>query len=118
MRVWLKEKHYLKSLLRKEPTAIGDCAVKTLPPLMFTEHHQSHAASAFFPSPFEEAAVLCMDGVGEWATTSAWLGRNNTLTPQWEINFPPRGRLFRRHHTDRLGDAPGGTRPDDAPVRR
>ncbi len=56
--------------------------------MLFTQHHQSHAASAFFPSPFERAAVLCMDGVGEWATTSVWLGDGNRLTPQWEIRFP------------------------------
>ncbi|MFT5770102.1 MAG: carbamoyltransferase, partial [Lysobacterales bacterium] len=50
--------------------------------------HQSHAASAFFPSPFEKAAVLCLDGVGEWATSSVWLGDGNKLTAQWEIDFP------------------------------
>src|SRR5262249_41512335 len=59
-----------------------------LPPLLFTEHHESHAASAFYPSPFNRAAVLCLDGVGEWATTSAWLGEGNHLTPLWEIPFP------------------------------
>ena len=59
-----------------------------LPPLLFTEHHQAHAASAFFPSPFDRAAVLCLDGVGEWATTSLWLGEGNRLTAQWEIDFP------------------------------
>jgi carbamoyltransferase len=59
-----------------------------LPLLLFTEHHQAHAASAFFPSPFKKAGVLCFDGVGEWATTSVWLGEDNHLTPQWEIDFP------------------------------
>lgn len=88
MPVWLKEKLYLKSLLRKELARLGGCKVSELPPLLFAEHHQSHAASAFYPSPFQEAAVLCMDGVGEWATTSAWVGRNNRLTPLWEIPFP------------------------------
>ena len=62
--------------------------IRELPPLLFAEHHQSHAASAFFPSPFEKAAVLCLDGVGEWATTSVWLGDGHTLTPQWELDFP------------------------------
>jgi len=52
------------------------------------EHHHSHAASAFSFSPSDRAAVLCLDGVGEWATTSAWLGDKNTLTPLWEIDFP------------------------------
>ena len=88
MPVWLKEKLFLKDLLKKALAAIGGCTVTNLPPLLFTEHHQSHAASAFFPSPFEQAAVLCMDGVGEWATTSVWLGDGSSLTPQWEIDFP------------------------------
>ena len=56
--------------------------------ILFGEHHESHAASAFYPSPYENAAVLCMDGVGEWATTSAWMGTGNRLTPLWEIPFP------------------------------
>ena len=55
---------------------------------LFSEHHEAHAASAFYPSPFDKAAVLCLDGVGEWATTSVWLGEGNNLTPQWEIDFP------------------------------
>jgi carbamoyltransferase len=88
MPVWVKEKLYLKSVLKKELASLADCKQSQLPPLLFTEHHQAHAASAFFPSPFESAAVLCMDGVGEWATTSVWLGEKNKLTPQWEIDFP------------------------------
>jgi carbamoyltransferase len=88
MPVWLKEKLYLKSLLKRELAEVGDCNSDALPPLRFTEHHQAHAASAFFPSPFERAGVLCLDGVGEWATTSVWLGDGNHLTPQWEIDFP------------------------------
>ncbi|MBK1723205.1 carbamoyltransferase family protein [Thiocystis violacea] len=88
MPIWLKEKLLLKSLLRKELAALGGSAPADLPPLLFTQHHQAHAASAFFPSPFERAAVLCMDGVGEWATTSVWLGDGHRLTPQWEIQFP------------------------------
>ena len=88
MPVWLKEKLYLKSVLKKELAKITDCKTSELPKLMFAEHHQSHAASAFYPSPFERAAVICMDGVGEWATTSVWLGDGNKLEPKWEINFP------------------------------
>src|SRR5215467_9060584 len=83
--VWIKEKLYLKSVLRKELAQWGEIPSSKIPPLLFTEHHQSHAASAFFPSPFQEAAVLCMDGVGEWATTSVWLGKDNRIQPQWEI---------------------------------
>lgn len=88
MPIWLKEKLYLKTTLRREFAELGQCKKNQLPTLMFTEHHQAHAASAFFPSPFEKAAVMCLDGVGEWATTSVWLGDGNQLTPQWEIDFP------------------------------
>ena len=88
MPLWLKEKLNLKSLLKRELAALGECRAAELPPLLFTEHHQAHAASAFFPSPFDRAAVLCLDGVGEWATTSLWLGEDHRLTAQWEIDFP------------------------------
>ncbi len=88
MPVWLKEKLYLKTVLKKELADLAGCAPKRLPPLLFAEHHQSHAASAFFFSPFERAAVLCLDGVGEWATTSTWLGDGASLEPLWEIQFP------------------------------
>lgn len=89
MPVWMKEKLLLKSLLKEEFLKHSDgMAKKDLPSLLFSEHHESHAASAFFPSPYESAVVLCMDGVGEWATTSAWKGEGNRLTPLWEIPFP------------------------------
>lgn len=88
MPVWLKEKLFLKPQLKKELARLGQCGAPALPPLYFAEHHQAHAASAFYPSPFSRAAVLCMDGVGEWATTSVWLGEGHTLTPQWQIDFP------------------------------
>jgi carbamoyltransferase len=86
MPLWLKEKMFQKNMLLEE---FGDLANgQKVPPILFNEHHASHAASAFFPSPFENAAVLCLDGVGEWATTTAWLGAGNKLTPLWEIPFP------------------------------
>jgi carbamoyltransferase len=88
MPVWLKEKLYLKSTLKTELAALGELKKADLPTLLFSEHHQSHAASAFFPSPFEKAAVLCLDGVGEWSTTTAWLGDGDTLSPLWELDFP------------------------------
>jgi carbamoyltransferase len=88
MPVWLKEKLYLKATLKKELSALAGCKPRDLPPLLFAEHHQSHAASAFFFSPFERAAVLCLDGVGEWATTSTWVGKGRDLQPLWEIDFP------------------------------
>ena len=56
--------------------------------LYFSDHHLSHAAAAFYPSPFEEAAILCMDAVGEWVTTSAWIGNKENIEAIWEINFP------------------------------
>lgn len=88
MPIWLKEKLFLKDLIKKELGRISGLEKSDLPPLLFPEHHQSHAASAFYPSPFESAAVLCMDGVGEWATTSAWVGEKNVISPLWEIPFP------------------------------
>src|ERR671919_1004472 len=72
--VWLKEKLFQKRLLRDHLQECG-AGKEIEQKLLFTEHHQSHAASAFFPSPFEQAAVLTIDGVGEWATTSVGLGR-------------------------------------------
>jgi len=87
MPVWIKEKLFQKSNLVKaleQFSQSGDIEDK----LLFAEHHQSHAASAFYPSPFEEAVVLTMDGVGEWATTSVSIGRGNTLEPVREIHWP------------------------------
>ncbi len=86
--IWLKDKLFLKKTLKRELSSLFGISEKEIPNLLFTEHHQSHAASAFYPSPYEKAAVLCLDGVGEWATTSMWLGDGNKLTPQWEIDFP------------------------------
>ena len=85
---WLKEKLFLKVTLKRELGALSGLEQTALPPLLFHEHHGSHAASAFYASPFKKAAVLCLDGVGEWATSSVWLGEGSTLTPQWEIQFP------------------------------
>ena len=88
MPVWIKEKLFLKSTIKKELAKLGGLTKNELPALLFAEHHQSHAASAYFPSPYQSAAVLCLDGVGEWATTSVWHGKQNTLAPVWEIDFP------------------------------
>jgi carbamoyltransferase len=84
--LWLREKLFLKDLLKKELSAVDGGGWNGS--LLFSEHHLSHAASAFFPSPFEEAVVLTMDGVGEWATTSATIGRGNRLEVHKEIHFP------------------------------
>ena len=87
MPVWVKEKLFQKQVLADALTEhCGEA--DWLPRLLFSEHHLSHAASAFFPSPFEEAAVLTMDGVGEWTTTSLALGRGNDLQVHREIHFP------------------------------
>jgi carbamoyltransferase len=85
--LWLREKLFQKNLLRDELRKFApdyDWQKR----LLFGEHHQSHAASAFFPSPFEEAAVLTMDGVGEWATTSVAMGRGNSIETIKELHFP------------------------------
>ena len=85
--LWLREKLFLKNLLQKE-LARFETGGGWNRELLFSEHHLSHAASSFFPSPFEEAVVLTLDGVGEWATTSAAIGNGNRLQVHKEIHFP------------------------------
>ena len=80
MPVWMKQKIWLKDILRRELQFEG--------PIIFPEHHESHAASAFFPSPFENAAVLTIDGVGEWTTTSIGRGDGNRVELLAELHFP------------------------------
>jgi carbamoyltransferase len=87
MPLWIKEKLFQKPNLEKALKQFAPSG-KVAGKLLFAEHHQSHAASAFFPSPFEEAVVLTMDGVGEWTTTSVAIGRGNTLQPLREIRWP------------------------------
>jgi carbamoyltransferase len=84
MPIWLKEKLFLRNTIRRELNEF----IGKVPPIYFSEHHLSHAASAFFPSPFKEAAILTIDGVGEWATTSLSFGNDNTIIPLKQINFP------------------------------
>jgi carbamoyltransferase len=86
--VWLKEKLFQKPMMLKELKLLSASGQGIEEKLLFAEHHQSHAASAFFPSPFEEAIVLTMDGVGEWATTSVAIGRGNSLETVKEIHWP------------------------------
>jgi carbamoyltransferase len=85
--VWIKEKVFLKDLIVKELKNIEPLKSKDIK-LLFPEHHLSHAASAFFPSRFQEAAILTLDGVGEWATTSICYGDKNNITVLKEIHFP------------------------------
>lgn len=83
---WIQDKLFLRQRLREELTKLGDGS--KLPELLFPAHHHSHAASTFYPSPFSRAAILCLDGVGEWTTTSAWVGDGASLQPLWDIRFP------------------------------
>ncbi len=85
--LWLGEKLFQRRLLTKELTAVAP-GIEWEKRLLFSEHHLSHAASAFYPSPFEEALVLTMDGVGEWTTTSVAEGRGKDLKIMREIHFP------------------------------
>lgn len=85
--VWLKEKMFLKRMLHEELEKIGNYN-KRKAKLLFPEHHLSHAASAYYPSPFEDAAVLTIDGVGEWATASICHGKGNQMTILKELRFP------------------------------
>ena len=80
MPIWLKEKIWTRSNIRTNLGYFG--------PVLFSEHHESHAASAFYPSPFDEAAILTLDGVGEWATSSVAIGRGNKIELIKELRFP------------------------------
>ncbi len=86
--VWIKEKLFMRQQLWKELTAINGGALSKKPALLFPEHHLSHAASAFYPSPFHEAAILTVDGVGEWATTTIGHGIDNQINTLRELPFP------------------------------
>jgi len=86
--IWLKDKLFQKSVIAKAFSKLWGKEINWEDRLLFSEHHFSHAASAFFPSPFEEAAVLTMDGVGEWTTTSLAIGKGNQLDVIREIHFP------------------------------
>ncbi|MBI5441070.1 MAG: hypothetical protein HY900_07655, partial [Deltaproteobacteria bacterium] len=82
--VWIKEKLFMRQLLREELEKLGSVC----PRLLFPEHHLSHAASAFYPSPFDEAAILTLDGVGEWATCTIGAGTGNRISLLRELDFP------------------------------
>ncbi len=93
--VWLKEKLWTRKNIREHLNFAG--------PVIFAEHHESHAASAFFPSPFQEAAILTMDGVGEWATSSIGVGEGNKIRMLKELSFPHSLGLFYSAFTYYLG---------------
>ena len=83
--VWVKEKLFMRNMLHKELTKLGYGNYRKI---LFPEHHLSHAASAFFPSPFNEAAIITIDGVGEWATTTICHGKGKDIKVLYQINFP------------------------------
>ena len=82
--VWIKEKLFMKKMLKEELARLGKGNI----PILFPEHHLSHAASAFYPSPFEDAAILTIDGVGEWATSTICHGKGKDITILKELDFP------------------------------
>lgn len=84
MPIWIKEKLFMRKLLRNQLAQFGDKKIQ----LLFPEHHLSHAASAYFPSPYDEAAILTVDGVGEWATTTICEGKLNSIKIHKELHFP------------------------------
>lgn len=85
---WLRNKLWVKNSIKSKLADISEGNDLTDVQIEFCKHHRSHAASAYYPSPYPSAAVLCVDGVGEWTTTSAWLGRGSILEELWEIKFP------------------------------
>ncbi len=97
--VWIKEKLFMRKLLRDELKQFGKAKI----PLLFPEHHLSHAASAFYPSPFEEAAILTIDGVGEWATTTLCHGKSGAIRILKEQHFPHSAGLLYSSFTYYLG---------------
>lgn len=86
MPIWMREKLDTRGTLNKKFRKYF--SGESIPQITFSQHHLSHAAGAFYPSPFESAAILCLDGVGEWACTSAWTGQGNKIESLWEMHFP------------------------------
>jgi len=101
MPLWLKEKLFFKSMLRKEVRK--HFGAKLASRIYFSEHHLSHAASAFYPSPFQDAAILCLDAVGEWATASIAHGKGSEIQFLRQMNFPHSWGLFYSAVTQYLG---------------
>ena len=101
--LWLGGKLNIRSLVKKKFKKHFSVSKKEVPEVFFNYHHLSHAASAFFPSPFSSAAILCLDGVGEWATTSAWRGEEARIEPLWQMDFPHSLGLFYSTFTEYCG---------------
>ena len=103
MPLFLGSKLNLSSRIKREVKKHLKIPKKEVPKILFNYHHLSHASSAFYPSPYKKAVILCLDGVGEWATTSAWIGRDNKITPLWQIDFPHSLGLFYSTFTEYCG---------------
>ena len=103
MPLFLGSKLNLPSHIKKEMKKNLKISKKEVPKILFNYHHLSHASSAFYPSPYKESAILCLDGVGEWATTSAWVGKANKIKPLWQIDFPHSLGLFYSTFTEYCG---------------
>ncbi len=88
MPVWIKDKLFMRNMVWRELERVEGASISNRPKLLFSEHHLSHAASCFYPSPFDEAAILTIDGVGEWATTTISHGKKNSITVLKELHFP------------------------------
>ncbi len=88
MPVWIKEKLFMRKMLWEELEKAAGRQLRKRPPLLFPEHHLSHAASAFYPSPYNKAAILTIDGVGEWATATIGVGDGNSIDILRQLNFP------------------------------
>ncbi|MDB5018468.1 MAG: hypothetical protein JWQ84_3300 [Mucilaginibacter sp.] len=99
MPVWINEKLFIKKLIREKTRQFGNAKI----PILFPEHHLSHAASAYYPSPFDDAAILTIDGVGEWATTTICHGKASQITLLKELHFPHSAGLLYAAFTYYLG---------------
>ena len=103
MPLWLGGRLNMRLLIKKELKKNLSIPKKEVPEILFNYHHLSHASSAFYPSPYEKSAILCLDGVGEWATTSAWTGEDSQIKPLWQIDFPHSLGLFYSTFTEYCG---------------
>ena len=103
MPLWLGKKLNIRALIKKELKKHFNVSKKNLPKILFNYHHLSHAASAFYPSPYKKSAVLCLDGVGEWAAASGWTAEDSQIHPLWQIDFPHSLGLFYSTFTEYCG---------------
>ena len=103
MPLWLRGKLNIRARIKKELKRHFSLPLKEVPEILFNYHHLSHAASAFYPSPYKKAGILCVDGVGEWASASAYTGDGARIQPLWQIDFPHSLGLFYSSFTEYCG---------------